>query len=148
MFILENKKMKAFKSLFLTILMYGGLLWFFAYFELGMRVLIHQVPLHKIPLDTLVSIFHLSLSFFSLGALFWFLDSPVKKILMMVSIPVNMLSMGLFSIVMHLLIFFLFARVVNQYFSPHITLQLGSLFQVLILSFLMSVSSSFLRKFT
>ncbi|MBO4204189.1 phage holin family protein [bacterium] len=74
------------------------------------------------------------------------LNSPVKKILTLVSIPVNVLTLGLFSLVINMLIFYLFAGVINSYFSPDISVQLGTLLQVFILSIIMSVCSSFLSK--
>ncbi len=140
--------MKLLKNLLLNIVIYSWLLWVFAYFELGMRIFVSKIPLQKLPLDDFSSLMNLWLTFLCLWIVFWLLNSPVKKILTLVSIPVNVFTLGLFSLVINILIFFLFEWVVNDFFAPEIRIQLGTLLQVFILSIIMSVSSSFLRKIT
>ena len=145
-FILENKRMKLLKRLLVNIAIYGWLLALFAYLGIGIRILLAGTPISEISLGGDVKWLDLWLVILCLWTVFWLLNSPVKKILTLVSIPVNVLTLGLFSLVINMLIFYLFAGVINSYFSPDISVQLGTLLQVFILSIIMSVCSSFLSK--
>ena len=145
-FILENKRMKLLKRLLVNIAIYGWLLALFAYLGIGIRILLAGTPISEISWGGDVKWLDLWLVILCLWAVFWLLNSPVKKILTLVSIPVNVLTLGLFSLVINMLIFYLFAGVINSYFSPDISVQLGTLLQVFILSIIMSVCSSFLSK--
>jgi putative membrane protein len=62
--------------------------------------------------DTIVS---LLIVFGVLGFLFWVINSPVKKILSILTIPVNVLTLGLFSLLLNVLVFYLFQYIANTY---------------------------------
>jgi putative membrane protein len=81
-----------------------------------------------------------------MGGVFWVLNSPLKWIIQTLSFPVNMLTLGLFSLVINVAIFYLFEWVMNRYFAPDVKVQLGNILQTLVLSLIMAVGSGILKK--
>jgi uncharacterized membrane protein YvlD (DUF360 family) len=57
-----------------------------------------------------------------------------------------MLTLGLFSLVINVLIFYLFAWIMNTYFAGDVTVVLGNIIQTLILSFIMTFGITVLKK--
>jgi putative membrane protein len=130
--------MKLLRNLFANVVICGFLLWMFNYFKLGIEITINPA--------LTATIFHLIAIFAILGLVFRLLNSPIKWIIQTLSFPVNILTLGLFSLVINVAIFYLFARIMNTYFSPDVVVQLGNLLQTLILSLIMSVGITILKK--
>jgi uncharacterized membrane protein YvlD (DUF360 family) len=66
--------------------------------------------------------------------------------LKMVSCPVNFLTFWLDSVVINVLVFYMFAYVVNNYLDWEIAVKLWEIWQTLILSFIMSIGITVLTK--
>ena len=92
------------------------------------------------------SIISLVWIFLMLGLVFRIFNSPIKWILKTLSCPVNFLTLWLASIVINVLIFYLFAYVVNEYLDRGVTVKLWEIWQTLILSFIMSIGITVLTK--
>jgi len=120
------------------VFIYGFLLWLFNHFELGIQIIFDPAQRH-------VSTLHLLLLFVVLGCVFWLLNSPIKSIIKVLSFPVNMLTLGLFSFVINVLIFYVFQWVTTTY-VPGVEVILGTLLQTAILSFIMAIGSTILKK--
>ncbi|MDR2541655.1 MAG: phage holin family protein [Candidatus Peribacteria bacterium] len=130
--------MKLLRNLIANIGICGFLLWLFYHFQLGIDITINpeltDTRLHRIAM------------FVIMGFVFWLLNSPIKWVIQTLSFPVNMLTLGLFSLLINVVIFYLFAWVMNTYFAPDIVVKLGNLLQTLILSLIMSVGITILKK--
>jgi uncharacterized membrane protein YvlD (DUF360 family) len=137
--------MKLLRGILANILICGILLFIFAWFELGMQVYINDILLNTLPIDTDMML-QLLMSFFCLGVVFRILNFPIKWIIQTLSFPVNVLTLGLFSLVINVFLLYLFARITNHYLAPEVVVQLGNLLQTLILSLIMSVGITILKK--
>ncbi len=78
-------------------------------------------------------------------AIFWFLDSIVKKIVKLLSLPLTILTLGILSIVINILFIYLFAYIINNYIDVA-TVQLWSIIQVFIMSLLIYVLNLLFKK--
>lgn len=87
----------------------------------------------------------LILAFLILWLIFRVFNSPIKWILKTLACPINFLTLGLASIVINVLIFYLFQYFVNMYFWEG-TVVLWAIWQTLILSFIMAISTAILTK--
>ena len=92
------------------------------------------------------SIISLIWAFLVLGFIFRVFNSPIKWILKTLSCPVNFLTLWLASIVINVLIFYLFAYVVNNYLDWEVMVKLWEIWQTLVLSFIMSIGIAVLTK--
>ncbi|MDR0860379.1 MAG: phage holin family protein [Candidatus Peribacteria bacterium] len=130
--------MKLLRNLIANIVICGFLLRLFNHFQLGIDITVNpeltSTRLHRVAI------------FVILGFVFWLLNSPIKWLIQTLSFPVNMLTLGLFSLVINVAIFYLFSRVMNTYFAPDIVVKMGNLLQTLILSLIMSVGVTILKK--
>ncbi|GHW02395.1 hypothetical protein AGMMS50249_1810 [candidate division SR1 bacterium] len=140
--------MKLIKSLLTNVIICGGLLRLFSYFELGIVISIGEKSVKYLQITDTQMLWQTIVAFLSLGFIFWILNSPVKKILTIVSIPVNIITFGIFSLILNILIFYLFQLVINQYFDTTIAVQLGTVIQVFILSLIMSFGITTIKKLT
>ncbi|MFA5748318.1 MAG: phage holin family protein [Candidatus Absconditabacterales bacterium] len=80
-----------------------------------------------------------------LGFIFWLFNSVLKKILKILTLPIKFLTLGLFSLLLNLVIFYIFGRSVN-YLDIGITLQLGTLLQTFILSLVITFVYFLIKK--
>jgi uncharacterized membrane protein YvlD (DUF360 family) len=62
------------------------------------------------------------------------------------SCPVNFLTLWLASIAINVIVFYMFAYVVNNYLNLGVSVQLWAIRQTLILSFIMAISIAILTK--
>ena len=130
--------MKLLRGLIANVVICWFLLRLFDYFKLWISISVDS--------EIAVNIRKYVLMFVIMGFVFRLLNSPIKRIIKTLSFPVNMLTLGLFSLVINIAIFYLFARIMNRYFAPDIAVQLGNLIQTLILSLVMSVGIAILKK--
>ena len=131
--------MKIIKNLIANIVVCWILLYVFNYFSLGIKFNFSNPSVEN-------SIISLVWIFLMLGFVFWVFNSPIKWILKTLSCPVNFLTLWLASIVINVLIFYLFAYVVNNYLDRGVTVKLWEIWQTLILSFIMSIWITILTK--
>ena len=131
--------MKIIKNLIANIVVCWILLYVFNYFSLGIKFSFSNPSVEN-------SIISLVWIFLMLGFVFWVFNSPIKWILKTLSCPVNFLTLWLASIVINVLIFYLFAYVVNNYLDRGVTVKLWEIWQTLILSFIMSIGITILTK--
>ena len=127
------------KKLLANVLICWFLLWLFSYFSFGI----------SISLSSSVSsdIVYFLIIFAVLWFIFWLLNFPIKKILKILSFPVNTLTLWIFSLVINVAIFYLFTRICNTYSDGVVEVALGNILQTLILSFAMTLGIGILRKF-
>ena len=129
---------KPFTNMIANVVICGFLLWLFNNFQLGISISIDPT--------LSATIFHLIAVFAVMGFVFWFLNSPIKRVIQKLSFPVNMLTLGLFSLVINVFIFYLFERIMDTYASPDVIVDLGNFLQTLILSLIMTVGITILKK--
>ena len=78
--------------------------------------------------------------------LFWFLDVVIKKIIKILTLPLNLLTLGLFSVVINVLFIYLFQYIINTNFSNIATVELWTWIQVLIVSVVIWLLNLILKK--
>lgn len=91
------------------------------------------------------SIFAVIWAFLALWLIFWIFNSPIKRILKTLACPINFLTLWLVSIVINVLVIYMFKYVVNTYSWEEIVM-LWQIWQTLILSVIMSVGFTILKK--
>jgi uncharacterized membrane protein YvlD (DUF360 family) len=131
--------MKLVKNLIANIVISGALLYVFNYYSIWIKISFANPEIEN-------SIFSLVWAFLVLWFIFWVFNSPIKWILKTLSCPVNFLTLWLASIVIDVLIFYLFAYVVNTYLDGEVVVKLWEIWQTLILSFIMAISTAILTK--
>lgn len=131
--------MKIFKRLIVNIVVCWVLLYVFNYYWLWIKISFSNPEIES-------SIIKLVGAFLVLGLIFWIFNSPIKSILKTLSCPVNFMTLWLVSIVINVLVFYMFAFVVNNYLDWEVMVKLWEIRQTLILSVIMGVSISILTK--
>lgn len=131
--------MKIVKNLIANIVVCWVLLYVFNYFSLWIKFSFSNPATEN-------SIISLIWIFLILGFIFRVFNSPIKWILKTLSCPVNFLTLWLASIAINVLIFYLFAYVVNNYLDLWVAVKLWEIRQTLILSFIMSIWITILTK--
>ncbi len=131
--------MKIIKNLIANIVVCWILLYVFNYFSLGIKFTFSNSSIEN-------SIISLIWIFLILWFIFRVFNSPIKWILKTLSCPVNFLTLWLASIAINVLIFYLFAYVVNNYLDLWVAVKLWEIRQTLILSFIMSIWITVLTK--
>lgn len=131
--------MKIFKKLIVNIVVCWVLLYVFNYYWLWIKISFSNPEIES-------SIIKLVGAFLVLGLIFWIFNSPIKWILKTLSCPVNFMTLWLASIVINVLVFYMFAFVVNNYLDWEVMVKLWEIRQTLILSIIMGVSISILTK--
>ena len=131
--------MKIIKNLIANIVICGALLFVFNYYSIWIKVNFSDPAMQK-------SIIMLIWTFVILWFVFRVFNSPIKRILKTLSCPVNFLTLWLASIAINVLVFYLFAHVINNYLNLGVSIQLWEIWQTLILSFIMAIGISILTK--
>ena len=131
--------MKIIKNLIANIVICGALLFVFNYYSIWIKFSFTNSEIGN-------SIIALVWMFLILWFVFWVFNSPIKRILKLLSCPVNFLTLWLASIVINVLVFYLFAYVVNNYLDLGVAVQLWEIWQTLVLSVIMWVGISVLTK--
>jgi len=131
--------MKIIKNLIANIVVSWVLLYVFNYYSIGIKISFTNPEIWN-------SIISLVWTFLVLGLVFWIFNSPIKWILKTLSCPVNFLTLWLASIAINVLVFYMFAYVVNNYLDLGVSVQLWAIRQTLILSFIMAISIAILTK--
>ena len=96
--------------------------------------------------------FHISFNSCSLEVylavwfIFWILNEIVKKVVKFLTLPLNILTLGLFSILINIWFLYLFAYIMNNYFMNLATVSLGTFIQVALLSVIIWLLNLFLKK--
>lgn len=122
-----------------NILISAILLFVCNYYWLGIKIEIIESITNN-------SIIDLVWIFLILWLIFWIFNSPIKRILKALSCPVNILTLWLASIVINVLVFYLFAYFSNNFFDGEVTVRLWAIWQTLILSFIMATWNYILKK--
>lgn len=125
------------KKLVVNIVISAVLLFVFNYYKLGIII---ELP------NVAGSVINLIGIFLVLGLIFRIFNSPIKRILKTLSCPVNFLTLWLLSLVINVLVFYLFAYAANFFFDGELVVHLGTVWQTLILSFIMAIGTSILKK--
>ena len=131
--------MKIIKNLIVNIVICWALLFVFNYYWLWIKITFWNPSIES-------SIIKLVGAFLVLGLIFRVFNSPIKWILKTLSCPVNFLTLWLASSVINVLVFYMFAYVVNNYLDWEVMVKLWQVWQTLILSIIMGVSISILTK--
>lgn len=122
-----------------NILISAILLFVCNYYWLGIKIEIIESITNN-------SIIDLVWIFLILWLIFWIFNSPIKRILKALSCPVNILTLWLASIVINVLVFYLFAYFSNNFFDGEVIVRLWAIWQTLILSFIMATWNYILKK--
>ena len=131
--------MKIIKNLIANVVICGTLLFLFNYYSIWIRIDFTNPEIQE-------SILTLIWAFLILWFVFWVFNSPIKRILKTLSCPVNFLTLWLASIAINVLVFYIFAYVVNNYLDLGVSIQLWQIWQTLILSFIMAIGIAILTK--
>ena len=131
--------MKIIKNLIANIVICGALLFVFNYYSIWIKISFTNPEIEN-------SIITLIWAFLVLWFIFWIFNSPIKRLLKILSCPVNFLTLWLASVVINVLVFYLFAYVVNNYLDWEVIVKLWEIWQTLILSVIMSVWITVLTK--
>jgi len=84
--------------------------------------------------------------YLAVGFIFWILNEIVKKIVKILTLPINILTLWLFSILINIWFIYLFAYVMNNYFQNLAIVQLWTFVQVAIVSVIIWILNLFLKK--
>jgi len=131
--------MKIIKNLIVNVVVCWALLFVFNYYSLWIKITFSNPAVEN-------SVIGLIGAFLVLGFIFRVFNSPIKWLLKMVSCSVNFLTFWLASVVINVLVFYMFAYVVNNYLDWEIAVKLWEIWQTLILSFIMSLGITVLTK--
>ena len=131
--------MKIIKNLIANIVICWALLFVFNYYSIWIKISFSNPSIEN-------SIISLIWAFLILGFIFRVFNSPIKRILKTLSCPVNFMTLWLASIVINVLVFYMFAFVVNNYLDWEVMVKLWEIWQTLILSVIMSVGITVLTK--
>lgn len=131
--------MKIIKNLIVNIVVSAILLFVFNYYSLWIKIEILK-SFSSNEIIGLVGIFLI------LWLIFRVFNSPIKWILKTLSLPINALTLGLFSIVINVLVFYLFAYFTNNFFDWAVIVKLWQIRQTLILSLIMAAWTYILKK--
>jgi len=87
------------------------------------------------------------MTFLILWFVFWFFNFILKRILKILTLPLKILTFGISSIIINVLVIYLFEYVVNTYGAEFwIVVSLGTVLQVLVLSFIITLSYLLIKK--
>ena len=131
--------MKIIKNLIANIVICWALLFVFNYYSIWIKISFSNPSIEN-------SIISLIWAFLILGLIFRIFNSPIKWILKTLSCPVNFMTLWLASIVINVLVFYMFAYVVNNYLDWGVVVKLWEIWQTVILSVIMSVGITVLTK--
>lgn len=125
--------MKPIKHLLVNIIVNGAVLYAIVYYvpELWFKI-------QSIYKDTYII-------FGILGLLFWFINSVLKNILKILTLPIRLFTLWLFSLLLNIIVLYIFEQTVN-YLDLWITVQLGTLLQTFVLSVILSAIYFLIKK--
>ena len=86
------------------------------------------------------------MTYIILGAIFRFFNAIIKKIVKILTIPLSLITFGLSSIIINILIIYVFGYVVNTSPWLHVSVEIGGIIQTLIISILISLAYFILKK--
>lgn len=125
--------MKHIKELIVSIIIYGAILF----------IVYNFIP--KLGFNIVASKYNIIFTFGILWAIFWFLNTIVKKILKIITLPLKILTLGLSSLLINIIIFYAFEFLVN-YFQMGIVIGLGTIIQVIILALIITLTYFLIKK--
>lgn len=137
--LFEPVMMKLLKNLVVNIVIAAILLYVFNYFELWIIIELWKTVSQN-PLVYIIGVYLI------LGFIFRIFNCPIKWILKTLSCPVNFLTLWLLSLAINVLVFYLFAFVSNTFFNGELVVHLWNILQTLILSFIMAIWTTILKK--
>lgn len=125
--------MKPIKHLLINIIVNGAVLYFIVHYipELGFNI-------ESIYKDTYII-------FWILWLLFWLINTVLKRILKILTLPIRIITIGIFSFILNIAILYIFEQTVN-FLDIGIIVQLGTLVQTLILSVIISIIYFVIKK--
>jgi len=85
------------------------------------------------------------ITFLVLWFIFWFFNFILKRILKILTLPLKIITFGISSIIINILVIYLFEHFVNNY-DFWIAVSLWTIMQVVILSFIVTVSYILIKK--
>ena len=117
----------------INIIVNGVVLWFIANKvpELGFNI-------ESIYKDTYII-------FWILWLLFWLINTVLKRILKILTLPIRIVTVGLFSFILNIAILYIFEQTVN-FLDIGITVELGTLIKTVILSVIISIIYFVIKK--
>ena len=80
-----------------------------------------------------------------LGIIFWLINSVLKNVLKILTLPIRIITLWLSSLLLNLIVLYIFEQTVN-YLDIGIGVQLGTLVQTFILSLILSVIYFLIKK--
>ncbi len=131
--------MKLIKNLIANIVISWALLYVFNYYSIWIKISFSNPEIEN-------SIISLVWAFLILGLIFRIFNSPIKWILKTLTCPINFLTLWLASIIINVLVFYMFAYIVNTFLDWEVVVKLWEIWQTLILSFIMAISIAILTK--
>jgi uncharacterized membrane protein YvlD (DUF360 family) len=131
--------MKLIKNLIANIVISWALLYVFNYYSIWIKISFSNPEIEN-------SIISLVWAFLILGFIFRIFNSPIKWILKTLTCPINFLTLWLASIIINVLVFYMFAYIVNTFLDWEVVVKLWEIWQTLILSFIMAISIAILTK--
>ncbi|EKD24918.1 MAG: hypothetical protein ACD_80C00145G0052 [uncultured bacterium (gcode 4)] len=125
--------MKPLKHLLVNVVVNGAVLYAIVYYipELWFKI-------QSIYKDTYII-------FGILGIVFWLINSVLKKILNILTLPVRLVTLGLSSLLLNIIVLYIFEQTVN-YLDLGIMVQLGTLIQTFVLSVIISAIYFIIKK--
>lgn len=125
--------MKIIRNLIVNIAVNGAVLWFIVYKvpELGFNI-------ESIYKDSYII-------FWILWLLFWLINTVLKRILKILTLPIRIVTLGIFSFILNIAILYIFEQTVN-FLDLGVIIQLGTLVQTLILSVIISTIYFVIKK--
>ncbi len=89
--------------------------------------------------------YNVYMTFLILWFVFWFFNFVLKRILKILTLPLKILTFGISSLIINVLVIYLFEYIVNTY-DFWIVVSLGTILQVLVLSFIITLSYILIKK--
>ncbi len=136
--------MKVIRNLISNVIFCWWLLFAFAYFDLWIEILFQNMSIAQFQFSS-ENIVSVVMVFLILGIVFWIINFPIKKILSVLTLPINALTLWIFSLILNIVVFYIFQWIANTYIAD-ITVNLWTIIQTLILSLLMSLGLTILNK--
>ena len=123
---------KLIRDIVLSILINAGILYGLSFYSFGILIETQGSPLE---------------AYLILGFFFWVVNFWLKKILHIVSFPLNLLTFGLFSVVINVVVIYFFANLINTHYGDIASITLPpEWLKVLILSIVVSFAYALLSK--
>lgn len=121
------------KNLIINVVINWVILYFIHKYDLWFKV---QATRHDVYMTFLI-----------LWFVFWFFNFILKRILKILTLPLKILTFGISSLIINVLVIYIFEYVVNTYGVEFwIIVSLGTVLQVLVLSFIITLSYLLIKK--